>query len=274
MPARKKEETAPPSGETLAQRLRRVYANFQLPAEERREPAANGAFLEAFQPAPLPTVDWRTRIPISPPQFQGDCNACSSFALAAAIEALWAIAHPGQAIAVSAGFIHTCLGNNGEMDPAQICANGVDIGRACSLVQANGYALASPNDYPFNPTQCPIAVRAGAISGFAPIVGRDAAQAYLANNGPFVADLYIWQDFFGYNIAQAPAYVPHMEQAPHLHSVCVVGFNPTGWIVKNSFGPEWGDGHGFATIAYNTCGMLGAPVAANYYPRQAFAIQL
>jgi C1A family cysteine protease len=37
-----------------------------------------------------------------------------------------------------------------------------------------------------------------------------------------------------------------------LHTVEVVGFDTEGWIIKNSFGPKWGD-RGFGKVAYGEC---------------------
>jgi hypothetical protein len=221
-------------------------------------------------------IDWSTRVTLRPPQQQGVCDSCSSFALAAAIEAMWAIGHGNQTIAVSSGFIHTCLGNPGVMDPAAVCATPFDLGAACGAVQApGGYAFETPGDYPFAPAACAAAAIAGQISG-APVVNDlNDAQTHLSNMGPVVAELYIWDDFTNYRkTPAAPAYVPDMATAgPNLHSVCVVGFDAVGWIIKNSYGPLWGDGRGYATVAFGSCGLISAPPPGGFQ-RQAFAIQL
>ena len=71
-----------------------------------------------------------------------------------------------------------------------------------------------------------------------------------------------WADFFDYSTARGPAYIPDTaREGPYpLHAVCVVGFNELGWIVKNSFGPAWGNGlRASAIIPYGLCALLGAP---------------
>ena len=105
--------------------------------------------------------------------------------------------------------------------------------------------------------------------------GRAHRQESDRPRGPIVADMYFWADFFDYSTARGPAYVPDTaREGPYLHAVCVVGFNELGWIVKNSFGPAWGDGLGFAIIPYGLCALLGAPPPPGGFPRQAFAIDL
>ena len=74
-----------------------------------------------------------------------------------------------------------------------------------------------------------------------------------------MADLYVWQDFFSYLSNQAPAYVPNTsEPGPYLHSVCVVGYDASAWIIRNSFGSSWRDGTGYRRVAYTApCGLIG-----------------
>jgi C1A family cysteine protease len=261
-----------------ARRLRRAYARFKPPpaAPSRLESVRARALSDDLaSPTTVAAFDWRTRIVITPAQQQGTCNACSSFAVAAAIEAIWMTANAGRPIALSPGFIHTCLGHQGDTDPDSICEGGVDLFAAVNLVQQNGYALSSPGDYPFAAAACSATPAAGHISGFEPISGSSDAKTRLVSDGPIVADLYIWQDFLDYTINRAPTYVPDMTRpGPYLHSVCVVGFDARGWIVKNSYGPDWGDGSGFANIAYGFCALIGAPPPPGGYAREAFAIQL
>jgi len=57
-----------------------------------------------------------------------------------------------------------------------------------------------------------------------------------------------------------------------LHTVCVVGFTAAGWVIKNSYGPNRGVGHGFGTIPYGACGLIGATPPPGKVPREVFAI--
>ena len=221
-------------------------------------------------------LDWRnTANAISSPGDQQKCNACSSFAVAAAIGAHLSIA-AGQIVEVSAGYLHTCLGNARLTNPDDICNGQVDLNRMVQLVRDTGYALAAADDYPFPPSACPTTSKAGQISAFTPIGDADDAKSALVR-GPIVADMYIWRDFFDYTTARAPTYVPDLTRGnPEVHSVCVIGFNAQGWLIKNSMGPAWGDGSGFAVIAYHDCMLIEGPdnPPDGLSARETFAIEL
>jgi len=39
------------------------------------------------------------------------------------------------------------------------------------------------------------------------------------------------------------------------HAVVIVGYTPQYFLIKNSFGPEWGQ-NGYAKISHDACGIL------------------
>lgn len=265
----------------LAQDLSRVYRQYKAPRasrhRKRRRPPHPAHSLKAAPQAELiqapASCDWRDKVAINPPANQGLCYACTSFALASTIEARWLIAHPGQPIWLSAGFLHTCIGHAADTDPKTICNVGCDMYAVVTLLQTKKYARSSPGDYPFAPNACSIADRLGTIGGFDEIADGDAAKSDVVNAGPLAADLYIWQDFFSYTTKRGPAYIPDTSTpGPYLHSICVVGFDATGWIIKNSMGTSWGDGSGFATVPYGACGIIGGQAPPGKSPRQAYSI--
>lgn len=269
----------------MASDLSRAYRQFRAPRsrKRRRRPADTTLRLRAAA-APIPhanlaqevaSFDWRDRIQIRPPGNQGLCYACTSFALAATIEARWLIAHPESPLQVSAGFIHTCIGHADDVDPNTICNVGCDMYATLTLLLTNEYARSTPADYPFETQACATALRLGVVSSFSEIVEANGAKSSIVNSGPIAADLYIWKDFFSYTTKRGPVYVPDTSTAgPYLHSVCVVGYNASGWIIKNSLGTSWGDGSGFATVAFGACGMIGGQAPPNKVARKAFAITL
>lgn len=258
--------------------LTQAFRRFRFPdGPPRRPPRGVDAQAEILnQPRALVQVyDWRNVITLAAPLHQGTCNTCTSFAIAATIEAHWQIAHPLDPISVSAGFTHTCLGHNGNADAETVCLFGIDIFAALNLVKASGYARRSAGDYPFSALLCPTTSVTRGLRGFAAVPDAQTAKSQIVARGPVLADMYFWADFFDYSTARGPAYVPDTTlEGPYLHAVCVVGFNNIGWIVKNSFGPSWGDGLGFAIIPYGLCGLLGAPPPPSGFPRQAFTIEL
>jgi Papain family cysteine protease len=219
--------------------------------------------------------DWRRRLALAPPSHQGRCNTCTSFAIAATIEAHWQIAHPQNPISISAGYTHTCLGHGGNTDAATVCQFGIDIRAALGLLQTRGIARRVDGDYPFPSQLCASTDALKRLRRFAPVTDTQMARNEIASRGPIVADMYFWADFFTYSTTRAPAYVPDTSlEGPYLHAVCVVGFNSAGWIVKNSFGATWGDGSGYAVIAHGQCALLGAPPPPGGFRRQAYAIDV
>jgi hypothetical protein len=264
--------------EPSARSLARAYRTFRFADspppplfEEQSEAAAS-----SFDPASaVHEFDWRRQIALAPPSHQGLCNTCTSFAIAAAIEAHWQIAHPQNPISISAGYTHTCLGHGGSADAATVCKFGIDIRPALGLLQAHGIARRHDGDYPFPAALCPTTGVVKRLRRFARVTDVQMARNEIASRGPIVADMYFWADFFDYSTARAPVYVPDTSlDGPDLHSVCVVGFNNAGWIVKNSFGASWGDGTGYAVIAHGQCALLGAPAPPGFNSRHAYAIDV
>jgi len=257
----------------------RAYRTFRFPEKTYIEPLTPFMHAESGESAdlasPPPSVDWRTLVSIAPAHDQGTCNTCTSFSLASAIEILWLRDHPGAPISVSAGYIHTCLGHAGTDDAATICSLGVDLYAGLRLLKSRGFALGKDPSSPLSPGACHALQGSGRLKGFAPVQSANDAKLLLANAGPLVADMYVWEDFFSFRNQPSSAYSPDLSRAgPYLHSVCVIGYSGSGWLVKNSFGPTWGDGTGCATIAYGACALLGAPPPSSGVRRQSFSVRL
>ena len=86
------------------------------------------------------------------------------------------------------------------------------------------------------------------------VVGLDQILRWLATRGPLVAPYNVYDDFDHYN---GGVYRRQSDDFIGQHALCVVGYDePEGcWIVKNSFGPAWGERNGFARIAWGECGI-------------------
>lgn len=259
-----------------AQHLQAAYAQFSFTIPEPYQSSMwleiKGHIEHAIQ-SPPKTFDWRDRIMIPPAKNQGNCYSCTSFAAAAAIEISSIIAHGGNGPDVAAQYIHTCIVHRGEADEDSICSGGIEPRRLLKLLVETGYAVSLPDDVPFPPSSCPAVGIYSTLAGFEPIP-ISAARSRLTN-GPILTDMYIWNDFFYYTTNRSQTYSPDMSLGqPALHSVCVVGYTPEGWIVKNSLGSHWGDGTGFGVIKLGTCGLLTDSPPPGWAPRPAFAVQV
>ncbi|HEX3366052.1 C1 family peptidase [Phenylobacterium sp.] len=260
--------------DALSIALRAATARYAAPA---RRPTARppiwaralNAIVRAFNPPP-PAWDWRSQNVIGPARSQVPCNSCASFAIGAAIEALVRIrGHPP--IAVDPGFIHTCLVHQGAVgDPTTDCQAPADLFTALTAIKARGYAL-DTGQYPFPAAACAAVADLQPIAGFG-VLGVGALQSAIVRGGPVVTEMWVWENFFDYR-GQTPTYIPDPTSPGSLgHVVCIVGFDATGWIIKNSYGPGWGR-QGFATIRYGDCG-IGAPPPPNQYACAAYSIAL
>ena len=90
------------------------------------------------------------------------------------------------------------------------------------------------------------------ISGHHPAAtSTDRKKALL--DGPVVAAMAVYQDFFHY---KSGVYRHITGNLAGYHAVCVVGYDDAKacWIVKNSWGSNWGE-HGFFNIRYGECGL-------------------
>lgn len=215
--------------------------------------------------------DWRDAGVVSQAKSQGDCGACTSFAIAATVEALLRIANPSDTTEVDVGFLHSCVAHRGQIaDPVRDCASGADLKPVLQEVVRSGYALMTPQSrYPASAASCHDRGRTGLA--FRELNGPNAAKAALLE-GPIVSEMYFWRDFTDAHRGR-DIYRPDKRGPVYFHSVCIIGFSSVGWIIKNSFGSGWGVGGGFATLPYDTCGIF-SPHPPNAYPAQTFSVFL
>jgi len=78
---------------------------------------------------------------------------------------------------------------------------------------------------------------------------------WIASVGPLVAAFEVYSDFYGWS-GNVPYTKSANAQPEGGHVICVVGYNDTlgCWIIKNSWGPGWGNS-GFGLIGYGQCGI-------------------
>lgn len=236
---------------------------------------------------------------ISSPLSQGPCQACSAFATAATIEALFRIgnrnhAHgsPGfDSWVVDPGFLQSC----GDGRYEGISSNDIpcralyDLRDLIYWIASNGCwmvpSLRRP-PYLFPIDQCSNWINGNSDASRRRVYARlatghdnrinytetakESAKEFLSKIGPLVSEMSIDDDFRTYgpvpganSSGEMLPYTRRPDQLQSLHAVCVVGFNDQGWIFKNSYGPEWGYS-GFGLVRYdNNCGVLSASDGAS-----------
>jgi C1A family cysteine protease len=93
------------------------------------------------------------------------------------------------------------------------------------------------------------------ISSYTGYATTAARKEAIASKGPVLAGMAVYNDFFAYT---GGVYVKTSAATlVGYHCICVVGYDDSQqcWILKNSWGPNWGDG-GFCRIRYNQAILL------------------
>lgn len=189
-------------------------------------------------------VDWRTDDLVTGVRDQGTCGACVAFAVCSSLEAR-ALIHFAQTLDLSEAHLFHCGNPDG-------CVSGWDPEGALAWARDNGVGLEADFPYagaaPCTPIPSAVSVRRWSLA-----VSVEQRKRMLAFNGPVVGGMQVYADlpYYRSGIYQ---HVTGDEMA--LHAICVVGYDDVEacWLVKNSWGEDWGE-DGFVRIAYGECGL-------------------
>lgn len=203
------------------------------------------------------SVDWRTKNAVTEVKDQGQCGSCWTFSATGAFESAWFLAgnklqnfSEQQLVDCVKDIGGCCMGcNGGLMDPAFIYlhSNGFDSWTDYPYTAADGSCHATPSD-----------VKTQGASGFIDVTkGSDDALKCAAANQPVAVaiDAGSLQTYFGGIISGSwSCYNSGLD-----HGVLVVGYgtdsktNTDYWIVKNSWGEDWGENGYFRAQRGNDC---------------------
>jgi hypothetical protein len=206
----------------------------------RRDDAT--VFAELLRPSGYANL--RAKRILSPAKYQGESQACTSFAIAAAAEAAVRKAQRPP-VTLAPWFIHTCLAHSPVMA-------GVSIPDAIGRVLAGGIALTNDSNQMFPESQCATTARLF-IKGAMPINDIQAAKLALENDAVVVCAIRVnWQTFIDLQPDDRYDYQP--DSHANTHSVCVVGYDDKDsvWLILNSLGPKWCS-EGYGLIPYDRC---------------------
>ncbi|XP_066574095.1 cathepsin O [Amia ocellicauda] len=213
-------------------------------------------------PPPL-RFDWREKNIVTPVQSQQSCGGCWAFSVVGGIESVSAMGGRGlQQLSVQQ--VLDCSSKNHG------CQGGSTTGALRWLNQTK-VKLVRQSDYPFKaetgichyfaPSLSGVSIRDFVAYDFSGLEGEMMAR--LLQWGPLAVtvDAVSWQDYLGGIIQH------HCSSGEANHAVLVTGYDRTGdvpyWIVRNSWGPSWGnEGYVYIKMGGNVCGIADMVTAA------------
>jgi len=209
------------------------------------------------------TFDWRTKGAVTAIKNQGSCGSCWTFSTAENIEGQWFLAG-NQLVSLSEQWIVDCSHGCLQSEP-DVCDGGCGGGLpwlAYEDIITNG-GLTSEDDYPYSGEQqtCPSSEPSIAkIANWTYLdVNPTDIETFMVAQGPLSialnADLLM--SYSGGVITGTPDDCPISGMD---HAVLMVGYDltqsPPYWIVKNSWGSDWGENGYFRIESDNgLCGI-------------------
>lgn len=212
--------------------------------------------LEQLLGAPV-SVDWRNVNGgnfVTPVKDQGSCGSCVSFGTCATMEAAVRVKvqNPNYIIDLSEAFCQFCGGADcsgwGLTSGLEFAQSTGVTDEACMPYQARNLDCGSSRCSDWQK-------RLLKISSHTPHSTMEARKSAIATNGPVLAGMAVYNDFYAY---RGGVYVKTAGATYEgLHCICVVGYDDAQqcWIVKNSWGTNWGEG-GFIRIKYQQSDLL------------------
>jgi len=223
--------------------------------------------LQQQDPSPnaLPTSwDWRTKGAVTPIKVQGQCGSCWAFSVTGAVESCHFI-NTGKLVSLSEQNIMDCS----TQDDDQGCNGGLMDGGYQYIMENHG--IDSESCYPYlaqdGTCQYTNSCCASTLSNYTDLpVGDEAAL----QRGVYVATVSVGMDasqtsfqFYSGGVY----YEPQCSSTNLDHSALVVGWGVLSgnayWIVKNSWGEDWGMS-GYILMSRNRGNNCGIATMASY----------
>ncbi|XP_064622799.1 procathepsin L-like [Lineus longissimus] len=209
-------------------------------------------------------VDWRTKGYVTAVKDQGKCGSCWSFSATGSLEGQHK-RKTGKLVNLSEQQLIDCStlwGNNGCQGGSQ-CSTFKYVKEAGGLDTEKCYPYTAKDGNCHTKESCIGAKSTGVI--YLPRADEDALKAAVASVGPVSVAITVTSNFhyYSHGVYNEPDCSPYKLN----HAVLVVGYGSERgidyWIVKNSWGPQWGLS-GFIKMSRNKGNQCGIASEACY----------
>lgn len=195
------------------------------------------------------SLDWREKGVLNDVQNQGQCGSCWAFSTIASLESRWKL-HSGDLVKLSEQQLVDC-----DRKEDQGCNGGL-MDNAFTYLEGAGSELESAYPYRGSNGTCKYDKSDAKVTpkGFVDVDKTDDALVTALQDGPVsiaVAANLWWQLYFGGVLKFSRCAANQLD-----HGVVLVGYTADAWIVRNSWGPSWGE-KGYIRLekGQNTCGL-------------------
>ncbi|XP_030752462.1 cathepsin L1-like isoform X2 [Sitophilus oryzae] len=207
---------------------------------------------ERFRRQIVDRIDWRDRGAVTPVKNQGNCGSCWSFSAIGSVEGQYFL-KTGNLVSLSEQNLLDCA-----TDQNRGC-NGGWMTNAFDYLK--GHTITSEDAYPYyaqqQQCQSPYAPYRISIQGYETISNEGSLQQAVATTGPISAamDASNLQFYAGGVFRDDDCNSNSVN-----HGVLIVGYGSESgrdyWLVKNSWGPKWGE-EGYFKIVRNRNNQCG-----------------